>query len=347
MSKRFIYFKGVRNVECGKICVADGQKTYYDPIGNVSVPYGSASQTKRQIMEKACSDMELSVVNYEYTVDKNGVPKQAQSITQNNPIFVDLLLGGYMTTKNKEDESKNETLKRTSPLNISAFVPTSSKLVTLSRKLMGTSSKDDKRTNVVLKFNNNQVIDGEEAKQWLDDNNRKKTTFTFYDEMFSGLFKYEVAIDKETLFSVSINGYEKEISDATKEQMIAEGWELGTNSYGDCLIAPKAVREIVAKKLARAIVEWEHNSNQSTHYSMATTTICSVSYSPRQCANSIYVTTDDDNKSRLVADIDYNENIFVEKSAKNLVDCDDSVVSAMAMERAIDMIESMILDYQY
>ena len=48
----FIYLRGLKHATFTVFCVADGQKSYYDPQFNALAPYSSGQQVKRSIMDK-------------------------------------------------------------------------------------------------------------------------------------------------------------------------------------------------------------------------------------------------------------------------------------------------------
>lgn len=46
MNNSFIYLRALRHVDYSVFCVADGQKTYFDPVFNQYVPFSSGQQVK-------------------------------------------------------------------------------------------------------------------------------------------------------------------------------------------------------------------------------------------------------------------------------------------------------------
>ena len=46
----YIYLRALKHADYTVFCVQDGQKVYYDPQFNVSVPFSSGQQVKRSIL---------------------------------------------------------------------------------------------------------------------------------------------------------------------------------------------------------------------------------------------------------------------------------------------------------
>ena len=49
--KPYIYLRGLRHVDLSVFCVESGQKSYWDPVFNVRVPFSSGQQVKRSILD--------------------------------------------------------------------------------------------------------------------------------------------------------------------------------------------------------------------------------------------------------------------------------------------------------
>lgn len=96
----FIYLRGLKHAAFTVFCVADGQKSYYDPQFNVYAPYSSGQQVKRSIMEKIVEtlNVEPSPVEFYFDVDKKGALKEGEVMSICNPEYVDQLIGGWMRT---------------------------------------------------------------------------------------------------------------------------------------------------------------------------------------------------------------------------------------------------------
>jgi hypothetical protein len=103
----------------------------------------------------------------------------------------------------------------------------------------------------------------------------------------TGLFVYDVAVDLRTLFCVSTNTLEPEITAEVKEQMLSEGWTETKNVFGPCLLAPAAVREAAMPALAHALVNWRITSNQARTFSLMETLAIAVSDNANHLAGAI------------------------------------------------------------
>jgi len=53
----YIYLRGLRQVDHTVFCVANGLKTYYDPISNRTVPYSSGQQVNHSILDDLSAEL--------------------------------------------------------------------------------------------------------------------------------------------------------------------------------------------------------------------------------------------------------------------------------------------------
>jgi hypothetical protein len=120
MTMSTIYVRTLKRADHTVFCVADGQKTYYDPQFNRSIPYSSGQQIKRSLLEELSKSLKEvpSPTTFLFDVDKNGVMKEGEVYATCNPIYSDQLFGGWMKAAKG---GKDRTLKRRSPLCISAM----------------------------------------------------------------------------------------------------------------------------------------------------------------------------------------------------------------------------------
>ncbi|WP_197086587.1 hypothetical protein [Sphingobacterium sp. IITKGP-BTPF85] len=77
------------------------------------------------------------------------------------------------------------------------------------------------------------------------------------------------------------------MADDTIEKLKSEGWFESKNVFGDCLVAPKELREKLVKALANAIINWRITSNQSRTFSLMDTLAISISDNANLIAGSI------------------------------------------------------------
>src|SRR5690606_10580360 len=103
----------------------------------------------------------------------------------------------------------------------------------------------------------------------------------------SGLFVSDIAIDLRRLFSVSLNTFEPEMVEETITKLKEEGWKTSKNIFGDCLVAPKELREKRIKALAKAIINWKITSNQSRTFSLMDTLAIAIGDNANLIAGSI------------------------------------------------------------
>ncbi len=115
-----IYVRTLKRADHTVFCVADGQKTYYDPQFNRSIPYSSGQQIKRSLLEALSKSLKEvpSPTTFLFDVDKQGVMKEGEVYATCNPLYSDQLFGGWMKAAKG---GKDRTLKRRSPLSISAM----------------------------------------------------------------------------------------------------------------------------------------------------------------------------------------------------------------------------------
>src|SRR5690606_11736599 len=208
-----------------------------------------------------------------------------------DPTYADQLLGGYMKA-----ESGSMTVKRRSPLSISAMRPLHPLLGGVESPMENlsfdrTSHPERHKVNVYWlndKKRGSKLTD-EELNEWLTSNQRSLPNRAFIQDQAraTGLFVYDIAIDLRTLFCVSINKLEPELSPDTERKLRNEGWIEGQNIFGRCLICPKEEREKIIPALAKAIINWRITSNQARTFSLMETLAIAISNNANQIAYAI------------------------------------------------------------
>lgn len=244
----FIYLRGLRHAEHTVFAVNDGQKFYFDPQFGKRMAYSSGQQVKRSVIEAL--DMPFAAITFNWEIDKKeNKASQKEPHSPCDPTFTDQLIGGYMKA-----ESGNMTVKRRSPLSISAMRPLHPLLggiesPTENLTFDRTSHPDHHEVKVYWLDNKKRgaELSKDELKEWLTTNRRSLPNRAFIQDQTraSGLFVYDVAIDLRTLFCVSTNKLEPELFPEIEEKLRAEGWKDGKNIFGNCLICP----EVKEKKL--------------------------------------------------------------------------------------------------
>ncbi len=292
--KPFIYLRGFRHAEHTVFGVQDGQKYYYDPQFGRAMAYSSGQQVKRSIIEAMTGEMNVpfAAITFNWEIDKKeNKAKQKEPHSPCDPTYPDQLLGGYMKA-----ESDSMTVKRRSPLSISAMRPLHPLLGGLEREKENitfdrTSHPDHHKVNVFWLEGNSrkEQLTDEELEEWLTSNKRSLPNRAFIQGLTraSGLFVYDIAIDLRTLFCVSANKLEPELFPEIEEKLKASGWKEGKNVFGKCLILPKAEREKIIPALAHAMINWRITSNQSRTFSLMETLAVAVSDNANQLAYAI------------------------------------------------------------
>jgi len=347
----FIYLRGLRHVEHTVFAVNDGQKFYYDPLFGKRMAYSSGQQIKRSIIEAL--EMPFAAITFNWEIDKKeNKASQKEPHSPCDPTFSDQLIGGYMKA-----ESGNMTVKRRSPLSVSAMRPLHPLLggiesPTENLTFDRTSYPDHHEVKVYWLDNKKRGVEltKEELDEWLTTNRRNLPNRAFIQDQTraSGLFVYDVAIDLRTLFCVSTNKLEPELFPEIEEKMRAEGWIDGKNIFGNCLICPKEKREKIIPALARAIINWRITSNQARTFSLMETVAIAISDNANQISYAIRGDLrDDSERLQAVPKIDetVKADLFITPVASSYVV--GSVGSVDALDKAEQKLIELLKAYNY
>ena len=284
----FLYIRGLKAVSHTVFGVSQGQKYYYDPQFSTRMPYSSGQQVKRSVLEVFLAELGLSPapVTFVSNLDKNNKLGEGEPWSACDPRFPDQLIGGWMRAQKGGD---NRTVKRRSPLSISAMRPLhpllsgmSSENITFDRSdrpsihqviVRDADGKqlDDEQLQTLLKGTDRSVL-----RKWIPENTRA-----------TGLFVYDVAVDLRTLFCVSSNDTEPEVTPTIREALQAAGWQPGTNAFGPCLVCPAEQREKLIPALAKALLDWRILTNQSRTFDPMKTLAVAVSNNANAIAAAI------------------------------------------------------------
>lgn len=274
----FIYLRALKHADYSVFCVDKGQKTFYDPQFNCYVPFSSGQQVKRSIINSITDFMNVpfAPITFVSKVDKNGSIGQGEVYSVCDPSFVDQLLGGWMCAKTGGD---SRTLKRRSPLSISAMHPLHPLLAGTPSENISFDRSDRPATHkIIVRDPNGNELSAEEIASHLNGSDRSLFRNWIPDNRrATGLFVYDVAIDLRTLFCVSTNQFEPEMSAETIEKLKKDGWSEGKNVFGDCLVTPREKRELIIPALAHALLNWRITSNQSRTFSLLETLAVAIS----------------------------------------------------------------------
>lgn len=287
----FLYLRGLKHVDFSVFGVQDGQKAYRDPSTRKLQPYSSGQQVKRSIMERFLEQLEakpaeITFVSVVTSKKDKATLGEGEPLSLCDPSYPDQLIGGYMRA---ESGGEKRTLKRRSPLSISAMRPLHPSLAELHSENITYDRSDRPELHRVIVRNADGVplaqaeidtllkgTDRSLLRKWIPDNKRA-----------GGFFVYDVAIDLRRLFTVQTNQYEPEISEATLASLKEKGWTEGENVFGKCLIAPQPEREKMARALAHALLHWQITSNQSRTFSLMETLAVAISDNASRLAGAI------------------------------------------------------------
>jgi len=314
--KNYLFIRGLRRADHTVFAVAVSQKTYREPQFGRELPYSSGQQVKRSILDALVRQMGISraPVQFQYKLDKKDLKKAAPvediALQQLDPRNVDELLGGWMKASGKgtkkEDDEYLGVIKRRSPLSISAMHPLHPLLASTEReKAISFDRTDDGSSSVRLLDHDGNLMTKAEMLDYLENNDLTLRKAKYVDSRKAsrayGLFIYDVAIDLERLFSVSIDETQPEIEPKRQEELREEGWIESVNTYGPCLIAPKAIRDKVLPALSEALVEWHIASNQARTYSPMETLAVAISDKANQVNAAIRAKLESNENGRPIA----------------------------------------------
>lgn len=357
----FIYLRGLRHAKHTVFAVSDGQKYYIDPQFGKKMAYSSGQQVKRSIIEAL--DLPFAAITFNWEIDKKGVAGMKEPHSPCDPSFSDQLLGGYMKA-----EKDSMTVKRRSPLSISAMTPLHPLLGGLENIkeaiVFDRSNKPNQHKVVVSTLDDKgkrAEIPQEELESWLVSNNRSLGPKFFNGgnknsegkpegvlTRASGLFSYDIAIDLRTLFCVSTNKLEPELLINIEEKLREKGWIDGKNIFGNCLICPKEQREEIIKALAQALVNWRITSNQARTFSLMETVAIAISDNANQISYAIRGELRDDTEmQKAVPKIDETAkaDLFISPIASAYIV--GSIGSADALEKAIQKLIDLMMAFDY
>lgn len=282
-----IYVRTLKRAEHTVFCVADGQKTYYDPQFNRRIPYSSGQQVKRSILEALSKELKQvpSPTTFLFDVDKKGVMKEGEVYATCDPAYSDQLFGGWMKAAKG---GKDRTLKRRSPLSISAMRGLHPLLSGVDLENISFDRSDRPNNEVIVRNDKGETLSVEEITEFLLGKDRSLNRKWIPDNRrATGLFVEDIAIDLRRLFCVSLSKLEPEITDETEGRLRDAGWTETETVFGACLLAPKEERERLIKGLANAIINWTITSNQARTFSLMETLAVSISDNANKIAGSI------------------------------------------------------------
>jgi hypothetical protein len=265
-----LYVRGLRQVDHTVFAVADGQKTYRDPLTRREMAYASGQQVKRSLLDTFADEIGegRAPVTFYKVLDKGSL-KDREPHSACDPTFPDQLVGGWMRAeKRSADDKGGRPVRRRAPLSISALHPISPYLATVDTEEALTFDRrdgDPSKNKVVVRDPNGNEVSKEELDKFLSNNNQTLRALNYLapQKRAYGLYIYDVAVDMRRLFSVSTADQDPELDPATIEKLKGEGW-IEKESQ---IVAPAAERERIIPALAYAILHWQITSNQARTFS--------------------------------------------------------------------------------
>jgi len=343
----YIYLRGLRHADHTVFNVAEGQKRYWDEQFQRWVAYCSGQHVKRSVLEEVTNGLgeDPAPVTFYFEAPTLG---EKEVTTPGDPRFADQLLGGWMIAK---AGGNNRTIKRRSPLSISALRALHPLLSNISEENLSFDRSDrpdihkvivtDKKGNELGEEEILELLQGSDRslrRKWIQGNRRT-----------SGLFIYDIAIDLRTLFCVSTNELEPELSPETIDALKEKGWVVSKNVFGGCLAAPKERREQLIPIIAKSLINWRITTNQARTFSPMEVLAVAVSQDANKIAGSIRaklnVEGEKPRATPIVDDSIPNVDTFVTLAGGGYFDTQSE--SHEAIEKAEEKLVALMTEFPY
>lgn len=344
----FIYLRGLKHAENTVFCVENGQKSYYDPQFGFQVPFSSGQQVKRSILSALVEELGVEPAPTTFVFDvKDKALGEGEVLSICDPSYPDQLIGGWMRAVK---EGKERTVKRRSPLSISSMHPLHPLLVSKSKENI-TFDRSDRPEAHRIKVRDAQgkelsdeqidaLLAGTDRslfRKWIPDNYRA-----------TGLFVYDIAIDLRTLFCVSTNQYEPELSKEMIKSLEKKGWVKSKNVFGECLVLPKEERDKVIPALAKALINWRITSNQARTFSLMETLAVAISDNANTLSGAIRAKLIDEGErpsAKPIIDEGAGAEVFVTLPCASYVVTENE--SADALNEAVQKLIQVMNEFDY
>jgi len=342
----YIYLRALKHAEHTVFCVQDGQKTYFDPQFNRIVAYSSGQQVKRSILDALTSNLNVQMApitfNYNITAKKELENKEPWSPC--DPTYIDQLIGGWMRA------GDGITVKRRSPLSISAMRPIHPLLAGTDKENLTFDRSDKPDRNPVNVRLGDKLLTDDEIDEFLTTNNRTLPRRNWIPDNLrtGGLFVYDIAIDLRTLFCVSVNQHEPELSKQKIEDLKSKGWVESENVFGKCLVLPQKEREKVIPALASALLNWRITSNQARTFSLMETLAIAISDNANKLAGAIrakLIEDGDKPKAKPILDESSGAELFVTLPCAAYISTE--IESIDALEKAEQKLIDLMMKFDY
>ncbi|NWJ51132.1 MAG: CRISPR-associated protein Cas7 [Bacteroidetes bacterium] len=346
--KPYIYIRALKHAEHTVFCVQDGQKTYFDNQFNRVVAFSSGQQVKRSILDTLTStlNVQMAPITFNYNVNSKKELENKEPWSPCDPSYIDQLIGGWMKA------GDGITVKRRSPLSISAMRPLHPLLAGVDKENLtfDRSDKPDRNPVVVRLAGSEKPLTEEEIETFLNTHNRTLPRRNWIPDnaRTGGLFIYEVAIDLRTLFSVSLNQHEPELSKPIIEKLRNDGWVESENVFGKCIVLPKGQREKTIPALAHALLNWRITSNQARTFSLMETLAVAISDNANTVAGAIRAKLIEDTekpKAKPIIDETTSAKVFVTLPCAGYIVTVNETVDAL--EKAEKELTDLMLAFDY
>lgn len=335
----YIYLRALKHAEHTVFCVQDGQKTYFDPQFNRVVAYSSGQQVKRSILDALTSNLnvQMAPITFNYNITQKKELENKEPWSPCDPTFIDQLIGGWMRA------GDGITVKRRSPLSISAMRPLHPLLAGVDKENLTFDRSDKPDNNPVNVRMGEKLLSQEEIEEFLNLNHRTLPRRNWIPDnaRTGGLFIYDVAIDLRTLFAVSTNQHEPELSKEKIEDLKTKNWVESENVFGKCLVLPKRERDKVIPALAHALLSWRITSNQARTFSLMETLAIAISPNANMLAGAIRAKLIEDGekpKAKPIIDETAGANVFI------TLPCSNFIVTVNESADALEQAEQKLIE---
>lgn len=356
----YLYLRGLRSVAHTVFAVQEGQKAYRDPNFGTLQAYASGQQVKRNILEALLIALDEPVApvtfNWQTKTEKGkgGAAdtvkfEQKEAWSPCDPSYPDQLLGGYMRA-----EGGGNTLKRRSPLSISAMRPLHPLLGGVERDTENlTFDRSDRAAHHVVRVRDE---DGEELSPEALANVLASTGRTLPSRIWipdqkrvTGLFVFDICLDLRTLFCVSTDPTEPQLGPGMLQKLLDLGWTRTVNHFGPALVAPAADRERFMSALAKAMLNWRIVTNQSRTFSLQESLAVAISTQADEVAGAIrgqlYGGEGERQRARPILDETAGAELFVTLAAEGHVP--NTTGQANALRKAEESLLSHMKAFEY
>lgn len=347
----FLYLRGLRHVDHTVFCVQDGQKFYRDPQFGRRMAYSSGQQVKRSVLDEVVEALNepRAPITFNRTLktakDGKQTLEDGEPWSPCDPRFADQLLGGWMRA-----QKGGSTVKRRSPLSISAMRPLHPLLASYGSEniTFDRSDQPEQHSVRVIDADGNEVSK-EDVDRFLESNDRTLTRRNWIPDQkrTSGLFVYDIAIDLQRLFKVSLTEHDPELDQETIGKLREAGWQ--KTEDGHFIVCPKERREEIVPALAHGLIDWRVTSNQSRTFSPQATLALAISDNANRIAGAIRADLVDDEGERdrvePVIDVFDSVEVFTALPAKGYIR--DVAAAPDALDRAEVYLRNQLATYDY